>query len=123
MEHKHENLISKSARIKNIDLKETAIYYYDTCMNVLFCFGISLKQPVLNTCRHEGNLTIPEQFYKIIHSIKNRKAVAFLMNSNLQAGSILDYELTVSQLKKTLNLNYFPGANYTRTIEFIDKGS
>jgi endonuclease G len=76
--------------------------------------------PVLESCKTKGQLTIPGKFYKIIYSIKHKKATAFLMDANLTKGSIFNYKTSVSKIDKLTRLNYFSAKRYSKLIGTID---
>ncbi len=79
-----------------------------------------ISAPVLETCIKKGNLTVPTQFYKIIYSIQQNTATAFLMDANLIEGSIFNYQTTVSKIDSITKLNYFKVNGSSNRLNFMD---
>ncbi len=79
-----------------------------------------ISAPVLESCVKKGNLSVPGKFYKIIYSIKQNKATAFLMDSNLSDGSIFDFQISVSKIDSLSSLNYFSANQYLKVIGSVD---
>jgi endonuclease G, mitochondrial len=72
-----------------------------------------ISAPVLETCTTKGQLTVPGKFYKIVYSIKYKKVIVFLMDSNLTQGSIYDYETSVTNLDSIVKIDYFAAKQYS----------
>ncbi len=81
---------------------------------------IVISAPILETCTKKGNLTVPTQFYKIIYSIKQNTATAFLMDANLTEGSIFNYQTSVSRIDSLTKLNYFNIDEFSNGLNPID---
>ena len=81
---------------------------------------IVVSGPVLSSCKKKGFLNIPGKFYKIVYSIKSKKRIAFLIDSNLNQGLIFEYEISIKHLNFILNANYFKSITSTITTDTID---
>lgn len=82
---------------------------------------VIISAPVIQTSVVEGKLNVPVKFYKIIYSVKNKKAVAFLMDAKINKGSIYDYEVTIKEVDNITKINYFSSKSYSQIINSIDK--
>lgn len=73
------------------------------------CTGGILKDDLPVIERGVNKVSIPEQFYKVVVDVKNKKGIAFLMSNRRLSEPLQTYTASIDDIEKLTGIDFFAG--------------